>query len=1001
MNRNKSEEELLQSVALQNANSIFLARQRAEEELFKAKNALELKSAALAESISSMRATLEATSDAILVTDTQERIIDYNEQFLRMWNLPADVMSDNKHSELLELTSQQLKNASDYIARVRSIYTSRQQVSDELYLADGRIIECTSKIRPIDARPAGWVWSFRDVTERRQSEETKFRLAAVVESSQDAIVSKTLEGIIKTWNAGAERTFGYTAEEAVGKPVLMLIPPERKQEEDVILAKVRRGERVASYETERIRKDGTRIAVSLTVSPVKDSAGKIVGASKIARDITVQKRAEELLRRSEYELRTLADSIPQLAWIADANGDVFWYNRRWYEFTGTEQEAVQGWGWQAVHDPAVLPAVIERWQHSIDTGQPFEMEHPLRGRDGKFRWFLTRVNPLHDNAGRVTRWFGTNTDVDEVRRAQVALEEETRTLELLNETGTVIGSTLKIHELLQAVTDAATQLSGAQFGAFFYNTHNEAGEAFLLYTLSGAAREAFEKFGLPRATPLFDPTFKGVGPIRLDDVTADPRYGKMSPHYGMPLGHLPVKSYLAVPVISRTGEVLGGLFFGHSQPGVFGERVERIIVGVASQAAVAIDNARLYEGLKRAADEREELLEAERAARSEAERVSIMKDEFLATLSHELRTPLSAILGWSQVLASGKVEPNELAQGLDAIQRNARAQTQLIEDLLDMSRIISGKVRLDVQWTDLANVVDAAVESVRPSADAKGIKLRKIIDPHAGPVSGDPTRLQQIVWNLLSNAIKFTPKDGKVDVLLERVKSHLEITVRDSGIGIKPELLSVVFERFRQADSSTTRAYGGLGLGLSIVKNLVELHGGTVRARSEGEGKGSTFIVSLPVAPIRNSTEREHPRSTSAPAASYADIDLSGLKVLIVDDEPDARALIERVLSQCHADVRAASSAQDGLDLVRTYRPDVLISDIGMPGRDGYQFIRDVRNLPPDAGAKTPAVALTAFARSEDRTRAMIAGFQVHLSKPIEPQELLATVASLGNRVGK
>ena len=410
---------------------------------------------------------------------------------------------------------------------------------------------------------------------------------------------------------------------------------------------------------------------------------------------------------------------------------------------------------------------------------------------------------------------------------------------------------------------------------------------------------------------------------------------------------------------------------------------------------------RSEEGLKLAADEREQLLEAERAARSEAERVSIMKDEFLATLSHELRTPLSAILGWSQLLAFGKSDEAEIRKGLDAIERNARAQTQLIDDLLDMSRIISGKVRLDVQWTDLASVVDLAVESVRPSAEAKQIRLRKIIDPRAGPVSGDPTRLQQIVWNLLTNAIKFTPKGGKVDVLVERVNSHLEVTIHDSGLGIKPEFLPLIFERFRQADSSTTRTHGGLGLGLSIVKNLVELHGGTIHAKSDGESQGATFIVSLPVAAIRGSERREHPTTPKRTVLDDGQLQLAGIRVLVVDDEPDARDLLQRVLGQCDAEVTTAKNAEEALVLVRAQKPDVIVSDIGMPEKDGYQFIREVRNLPASDGGRIPAIALTAFARSEDRTRAMLAGYQVHISKPIEPQELIATVGSLTGRMGQ
>jgi signal transduction histidine kinase/CheY-like chemotaxis protein len=398
-------------------------------------------------------------------------------------------------------------------------------------------------------------------------------------------------------------------------------------------------------------------------------------------------------------------------------------------------------------------------------------------------------------------------------------------------------------------------------------------------------------------------------------------------------------------------------------------------------------------------EERESLLNSERAARSEAERASQLKDEFLATLSHELRTPLNAILGWSQLLSLNP-DAMELREGLDAIHRNARTQTQLIEDLLDMSRIISGKVRLDIQSADLVEVIDAAFEAVRLSAEAKEIRLRKILDFDAGPVLGDPTRLQQVVWNLLSNAIKFTPKGGSVDVLLERVNSHLEITVHDSGVGIKPEFLPSVFERFRQADASTTRSYGGLGLGLSIVKHLVELHGGTVRAKSPGEGQGASFIVSLPLAPIRRGEKREHPKAPRAPMFDCQEVSLEGIKVLLVDDEPDARALISRLLMQCKAEVVACPTADEGLEKAKTFRPDVVISDIGMPGKDGYQFIRELRQIARDIGKTFPAVALTAFARSEDRTRAMMAGYQVHLAKPIEPQELLATVGSLAGRTG-
>jgi PAS domain S-box-containing protein len=397
--------------------------------------------------------------------------------------------------------------------------------------------------------------------------------------------------------------------------------------------------------------------------------------------------------------------------------------------------------------------------------------------------------------------------------------------------------------------------------------------------------------------------------------------------------------------------------------------------------------------------------ESERAARTEAERTGRMKDDFLSTLSHELRTPLNAILGWSQMLSAGAgVSPADVAEGLATIERNARAQSQLIEDLLDMSRIISGRIRLDVQRVDVASVIRAAVASVQPAAEAKELRVQTILDPHAGPVSGDPARLQQVFWNLLANAVKFTPRGGRIQVVLERVNSHLEIAVSDTGQGIRPEFLPHVFDRFRQGDHSAQRAAGGLGIGLSLVKHLVELHGGGVRARSPGEHLGATFVVALPLAVVHEvsqNVDRQHPQSPQASPSPDIDLpSLAGLTVLVVDDEPDARELLRRVLERRRATVLLAPNAAEALEAVRRLRPDVMVSDIGMPGMDGYELIRLVRSLPTQQGGKTPALALTAFARSEDRRRAMLAGFQIHLSKPVEPPELVATVASLAGRTG-
>ncbi|HEX9919205.1 MAG TPA: ATP-binding protein, partial [Pyrinomonadaceae bacterium] len=403
-------------------------------------------------------------------------------------------------------------------------------------------------------------------------------------------------------------------------------------------------------------------------------------------------------------------------------------------------------------------------------------------------------------------------------------------------------------------------------------------------------------------------------------------------------------------------------------------------------------------GRKRAERERERLLR-------DAQEANRLKDEFLATLSHELRTPLTAILGWSRLLQTSDFDKVATARALHTIERNAQAQAQLIDDLLDTSRIITGKLRLDVRAVDLESVVMSAIETARPVAEAKGIRLQTIFDTRVGPISGDPDRLQQVVWNLLSNAIKFTPQGGRVQVRLERVYSHVEITVADTGRGIAAEFLPHVFDRFRQADQTTTRAHGGLGLGLAIVRQLVELHGGSVHVESEGEGRGTTFTVSLPLLPLRQEPASDVPRIHPAGLSSNVELDcppeLTGLRVLVVDDEPDTRELVAAVLNSCGAQVIQAATAAEALEQIERTRADVLITDIGMPEEDGFSLLARIRELPPERGGGIPAAALTAYARSEDRVRALRAGFQMHVTKPVEPAELITVVANLAGRTGK
>ena len=701
----EDETKQLPSTVLETATDILQIRQRAEQEIRRTQEVLELRTRKLAQALVIMRATLESTTDAILVTDENVNVTEYNEKYIDMWKIRRELLEGGMAREVRELTSQNFADPQGFIARIEEIAASDQESFDLLELKDGRILERYSKVLTVEGQSAGRVWSFRDVTERHLAEGASRWLAAIVASSDDAIIGKNLKSIITSWNFGAERIFGYTADEMIGTSIMRLIPPDRREEELEILSRIRRGERFDHFETIRLAKDGRQLNVSITVSPIKDSTGHVVGASKVARDITERKKTEEALKK-------------------------------------------------------------------------------------------------------------------------------------------------------------------------------------------------------------------------------------------------------------------------------------------AAEEAEAANRERL------------QLLDREREARLQAERANRLKDEFLATLSHELRTPLNAVLGWSKILRLAKLEGEELKQGLDTIERNARVQAQIIDDLLDMSRIISGKVRLDVQRVDLPAVLNESIETLRATAEAKGVRLQAVVDPFAGPISGDPSRLQQIFWNLLNNAIKFTPKGGKVRVVLERVNSHVEVSVIDTGEGIAPEFLPYIFDRFQQGDASTTRRHGGLGLGLAIVKQLVGLHGGDVSVKSGGIGQGAAFIVQLPLIAVYSEPdeERRHPRAALRENQPLPEVSLDNVHVLVVDDEIDARELVKRLLEMAGATVSMAGSASEAMERILAGRPDVLVCDIGMPGEDGYSLIRRLRGLEEKQESVLPAVAVTAYARSEDRTKAIRSGFQNHLAKPVEPAELLAVVSSLAGR---
>lgn len=566
-----------------------------------------------------------------------------------------------------------------------------------------------------------------------------------------------------------------------------------------------------------------------------------------------------------------------------------------------------------------------------------------------------------------------------VRRAELIADAERKRLARLHAFVAQLATTQTVPEVAAAVLTEGLAVFDATRGVVAVLTNE--GDALEIVGTKGYTAEtiaSWERIPLSRDVPLTAAVRERELQFLESRAMFDARYPDLQRASGS-------EAVAVVPLI--VGRVRGCIGLSHERAFVLGDERRSELLAFGRVCAQAMERAQLFE-----------LAQLERRRAEDASRA---KDDFLAVVSHELRTPLNAMLGWTRLLRAGNLNETRAIQALEVIERNATAQAQLIEDLLDISRITAGKLRLQLRHLDLHDVVNGALDVVRPAADAKGITLRSTIDDSVGPLLGDPDRLQQVVWNFLTNAVKFTPKGGKVWVCVRPVDSQVEIEVSDTGSGIAPAFLPYVFERFRQADVGTTRSHGGLGLGLAIVKSLVELHGGTVEARSEGEGRGTTFVARLPVAPLRVEETRRtsvHPRAPGAAPEFACPPQLASVRVLIVDDEPDGRDLIIAALSECGADVVGAGSAAEALARLSSEHFDVLVSDIGMPGEDGYALISKLRARPAEAHGRLPAVALTAFARGEDRTRALAAGFDVHVAKPVEPAELVLILARLVER---
>jgi len=632
-----------------------------------------------------------------------------------------------------------------------------------------------------------------DITDRTRAREVETLLAEVVKSSHDAILTKTLEGVITSWNLAAERMFGYTAAEAVGKPIAMMIPPELWREETTFQQRLRRGERIENVETCRVTKDGACIYVSLTISPVRDAQGMIVGASTVARDITERKRMEEALRESEERFRTLADNIVQFAWMADAEGWVEWYNRRWFEYTGATLEETQGWGWTKVHHPEHVDRVVARVRHCWETGEIWEDLFPLRGADGQYRWFLSRAIPIRDENGKVLRWFGTNTDVTELREAQEAL--------------------------------------------------------------------------------------------RLADAR---------------------------------------------------------------------------------------------------------KDEFLATLAHELRNPLAPVRSALEIMQRAGGDAALVEQARSTIDRQMSHFERLVDDLLDVSRITRGKLELRKQRVELATVVRQAVEACRPLVEQMGHTLRVELPEQPLFLDVDAVRLAQVLSNLLNNACKFTERGGHIGLAAWTGDGQAVISVRDDGQGIAAELLPSVFEMFTQLVRPNVASHGGLGIGLTLVKRFVEMHGGSVEALSAGPGQGSEFRVRLPL-PAKSTAPKSpdaSPTSGDPPPTAQ-----TRKRILVVDDNRDAAHTLAMLLKLSGHETRVAFDGLAALELAEEFRPQLAFLDIGLPKLSGHEVARRIRV--ESWGRSICLVALTGWGQEDDRRKSSEAGFDHHLVKPVHHNDLVTLLSSL------
>jgi PAS domain S-box-containing protein len=763
---------------------------------------------------------------------------------------------------------------------------------------------------------------------------------------------------------------------------------------------LRSGEQVHNEEIEIVRGDNTRATIEVSAGPIRDAAGNSIAAVVMLDDVTERKQAEEQIR---FQARLL-ETVGQAVIASDVEGHITYWNQASEELFGWSRDEVQGKDVMEIMptDASYAPSVDI--MELVRSGQQWRGETEVRHRKGHNVPLLTVLSPVMDERGQVVGIIGTSTDLTERKRR----EEGQR---LLAEAGAALASSLDYTTTLESVARLAVPTLADWCSVDILGEDGTLQRLAVTHQDPAKVQWAYE---LHRRYPPDPDSPVGVANVLrtgrselieeikdelLVEVVKDSELLQIARDLGL-------RSSMNVPLVAR-GRILGVLSFLSAESGrIYNNQDLELAEELARRAGLAMDNALLYQ-------------EAQQA-REVAEVANRSKDEFLATLSHELRTPLTAMVGWTDLMRNKMLTPEQQERALEVIARSTRTQTQLIEDLLDVSRIITGKLRIRMQRVPLGSIVEAAVETVRPAAEAKKLKLHCGMTEQDLYVAGDESRLQQIVWNLMANAVKFTPPDGVVEVTLSAINDQACLQVRDNGRGIAAEFLPHVFDRFRQADSSSTRNYGGLGLGLSIVRHLVEMHGGNATVQSEGEGQGALFTITLPLlqngataalsspAPNKETTGKvteQVPENTPAAApiirnalshlAPRVESRLTGIKILVVEDNDDTRDFLSVTLNREAAVVQAAASAREAMERLRNWQPDVLVCDIGMPETDGYEFIQQVRALPPLQGGAVSAIALTAFARKEDRARSLTAGFQEHLAKPVQIEKLVAAIQQL------